>query len=49
MLFSINLFLRYPQYFTGQADNNRRAFQDFLAQGAEPAHVEHGKQTQVKE
>lgn len=42
-----NAMKKYPEYFTGEADRNRKAFQDFLAQGAEPVHVEHGKQTQV--
>jgi len=42
-----NAMKKYPQYFTGEADKNRQAFQDFLAQGAEPVFIEHGKQTQV--
>ena len=42
-----NAMEKYPQYFTGEADKNREAFQDFLAQGAEPVFIEHGKQTQL--
>jgi hypothetical protein len=42
-----NAMKKYPQYFTGKADKNRQAFQDFLTQGAEPVHIERGKQTQV--
>lgn len=42
-----NAMKKYPEYFTGEADKNRQAFQDFLAQGAEPVHIEAGKQTQL--